>query len=78
MPGLFKTEEKAEPDAVPSMIGKEIAKNLQKLKGKKENVIKLEYGGKTLEIKTINIQQLVKKFAQKIFKEAKIDVRKGR
>ena len=60
------------------MIGKEIAKNLQRIKGKKETVIQLEYGGKTLDIKTINIQQLVKKFAQKIFKEAKIDIRKGR
>ena len=60
------------------MIGKEIAKNLQKIKGKKETVIKLEYEGKELDIKTINIQQLVKKFAQKIFKEAKIDAKRGR
>lgn len=60
------------------MIGKEIAKNLQRIKGKKETVIKLEYEGKELDIKTINIQQLVKKFAQKIFKEAKIDVKIGR
>lgn len=52
---------------MPSMIGKEIAKSLQKLKGKKETVIQLEYKGKMLDIKTINIQQLVKKFAQKIF-----------
>lgn len=63
---------------MPSMIGKEIAKNLQKIKGKKETVIKLEYEGKELDIKTINIQQLVKKFAQKIFKEAKIDAKRGR
>ena len=60
------------------MIGKEIAKNLQRIKGKKETVLKLEYEGKELDIKTINIQQLVKKFAQKIFKEAKIDVKIGR
>ena len=60
------------------MIGKEIAKNLQKIKGKKETVIKLEYEGKELDIKTINIQQLVKKFAQKIFKEANIDIKRGR
>lgn len=65
MPALLRPEH--EPDAVPSMIGKEIAKNLQKLKGKKETVIQLEYKGKMLDIKTINIQQLVKKFAQKIF-----------
>ena len=63
---------------MPSMIGKEIAKNLQKIKGKKETVIKLEYEGKELDIRTINIQQLVKKFAQKIFKEAKIDIKRGR
>ena len=50
------------------MIGKEIAKNLQRKKGKAETVIQLEYGGKTLDIRTINIQQLVKKFALKIFK----------
>ena len=41
-------------------------------------MIKLEYEGKELDIKTINIQQLVKKFAQKIFKEAKIDIKVGR
>jgi hypothetical protein len=38
----------------------------------------LEYEGKELDIRTINIQQLVKKFAQKIFTEAKIDVKRGR
>ena len=87
IPGLIKPEERESKSAekgaadrgeVPSMIGKEIAKNLQRIKGKKETVIKLEYEGKELDIKTINIQQLVKKFAQKIFKEAKIDVKIGR
>ena len=76
IPGLIKPEEggvegtgtpRLDPDhSAPSMIGKEIAQTLQKIKGKKE-VIQLEYGGKTLDIRTINIQQLVKKFAQQIF-----------
>ena len=60
------------------MIGKEIAKNLQRIKGKSSTVIQLEYGGKTLDIRTINIQQLVKKFALKIFMEAQINVKVGR
>lgn len=62
------------------MIGREIAKRIQQNKngGKSENVIQLKYEDKVLDIKTINIQQLVKKFAQKIFKEAKIDVKEGR
>ena len=38
----------------------------------------MSYEDKTLDIKTINIQQLVKKFGQKIFKEAKIDVKTGK
>lgn len=60
------------------MIGKELSKNLLRRKGKAETVIQLEYGGKTLDIRTINIQQLVKKFALKIFKEAHINVKVGR
>lgn len=61
------------------MIGREIAKKIQQSKkGKSETVIQLKYEDKVLDIKTINIQQLVKKFAQKIFKEAKIEVKTGR
>ena len=60
------------------MIGNQIAKNLIKKPGKSETVISLKYEDKVLDIKTINIQQLVKKFAQRIFSEAKIDIKKGR
>lgn len=66
-------------DTLPSLIGREIAKQIQKNKpGKSEKVIQLKYEDKVLDIKTINIQQLVKKFAQKIFREAKIDIKTGR
>lgn len=73
---LLKPE--VERDALPSMIGNQIAKNLIKKPGKSETVISLKYEDKVLDIKTINIQQLVKKFAQRIFSEAKIDIKKGR
>lgn len=70
---------KGAEDTVPSMIGREIARKIQQSKkGKSETVIQLKYEDKVLDIKTINIQQLVKKFAQKIFKEAKIEVKTGR
>ena len=46
--------------------------------GKSEKTIQLQYEDKVLDIKTINIQQLVKKFAQKIFREAKVDIKTGR
>ena len=73
---LLKPE--VERDALPSMIGNQIAKNLIKKPGKSETVISLKYEDKVLDIKTINIQQLVKKFAQRIFIDAKIDIKNGR
>ena len=55
---------------MPSMIGREVARALKNKQGTSEPVIKLNYEDQTLNIKAINIQQIVKVFAQKIFREA--------
>lgn len=60
------------------MIGREISKKIMNKNGKSEKTIQLQYENTVLDIKTINIQQLVKKFAQKIFREAKVDIKTGR
>ncbi len=49
-----------------------------KKKEKKEQIIKLNYKDRTISIKAINIQQLVKMFALKLFKEQKIDTKAGK
>lgn len=49
-----------------------------KKKEKKEQIIKLNYKDRTISIKAINIQQLVKMFALKLFKEEKIDTKSGK
>ncbi len=53
-------------------------KNLKSLHKIEETVIRLRDGDQFMDIKTINIQQLVKKFALRIFTTAKIDVKRGR
>ena len=65
-------------EELPSMIGKEMIKNLKNLHKVEETVIRLRDGDQFMDIKTINIQQLVKNFALRIFTMAKIDVKKGR
>ncbi len=55
-----------------------MARALQSKNGKSQSVIKLDYEEHVLNIKAINIQQLAKCFAQKIFKEANIDIKAGK
>lgn len=43
-----------------------------------DTVIRLKDGDKFIDIKTINIQQLVKKFAQSIFRKAQVDIQRGK
>ncbi len=40
--------------------------------------LRLNYDNKVLNIKAINIQQLVKMFAIRIFKEANVDIKTGK
>ena len=63
------------PTEVPSMIGKDVMRHL---KTKKDKVIRLGEGQDRIDVQTINIQQLVKKYAQRIFSEAGIDQQTGR
>ena len=57
-----------------SAIGKDIK---QKYKTN-ETMVSLKDGDNVYEIRTSNIQQLVKRFALRIFKEAKISPRTGK
>jgi len=60
------------------MIGKEMIQNLKNMQKVQDTVIRLRDGDKFIDIKTINIQQLVKKFAQSIFRKANVDIKTGR
>ena len=60
------------------MIGKDIIKTLSKKYQNNETVIRLKDGDKYLDIKTINIQQIVKKFAQNIFQRYRINEKTGK
>jgi hypothetical protein len=55
------------------MIGKDVMRTIQEKYKDNETVIRLQDGENVYDIKTINIQQLVKRFARRIFHEAKID-----
>lgn len=50
------------------MIGREIAMAVKGEQTKKDCLIKLNYEDKTINIETINIQQLAKIFARAIFR----------
>ena len=41
-------------------------------------MIQLKVGDKEIDIKTINIQQIVKRFALSIFRNAKVNVKTGK
>ena len=64
---------------LPSAIGKDIIRNIKdKYRTHTETVISFKDGDKVIDIKTTNIQQLVKRFAHRIFEESKIDVAEGK
>lgn len=48
------------------------------MKKVQDTVIRLKDGDNFIDIKTMNIQQLVKKFAQSIFRKAKVDIQRGK
>lgn len=60
------------------MIGKDILKNMKDKYKPKETVISLRDGETTYDIRTMNIHQLVKRFAVRIFNEANIDEKTGK
>ena len=53
-------------------------KNLKNMQKVQDTVIRLKDGDNFIDIKTMNIQQLVKKFAQSIFRKAKVDIQRGK
>ena len=59
-----------ETHGLESLVGGEIIQRLNQKHLVEEQVINLQAGGEKLEIKTINIQQVVKKFAYSVFDEA--------
>lgn len=59
------------------MMGRDILKNIKFKYKPRETIIRLKDGESTIEIKTGNIHQLVKKFALRIFHEAEIDEKTG-
>ena len=61
-----------------SMIGKDIIKGIKDKYKTNETIISFKEGDKVYDIRTSNIQQLVKKFALRIFQEARIDVNGGK
>lgn len=61
-----------------SMIGKDIIKGIKDKYKTNETIISFKDGDKVYDIRTSNIQQLVKKFALRIFNQAKIDVNEGK
>lgn len=67
-----------EEGPAPSMIGKDIIRNMKTKYKPRETVIQLRDGENTYDIKTMNIQQLVKRFALRIFHEANIDEKTGK
>jgi hypothetical protein len=60
------------------MIGKDIIRSIKDKYKTNETVISFKEGDKTYDIRTSNIQQLVKRFALRIFQQAKIDVNEGK
>jgi hypothetical protein len=60
------------------MIGVDIIKGIKDKYKTNETVISFKDGDKVYDIRTSNIQQLVKKFALRIFNQAKIDVNEGK
>ena len=60
------------------MIGKQMIQQLKKDRKVQDKVIRLKDGDKFIDIKTINIQQIVKKFALSIFNKANVDVKTGK
>ena len=56
-----------------SAIGKDIVRGIKSKYKTNETTVNLRDGDKVYEIRTSNIQQLVKQFALRIFREAKVD-----
>lgn len=72
------TKVKKEEHELDSLIGRDIITHLSKKHVIKETVLHLKSGEKNIEIKTINIQQVVKKFAYSVFEEVNIDPKTGK
>lgn len=61
-----------------SIVGKNCIRSIKDKYITNETIVSFRDGDKVYDIRTSNIQQLVKKFARRIFEEAKIDVQEGK
>lgn len=75
---FFQLDDRLESGALHSLIGKDVMRNIKEQYKSNEMVLRLKDGENIYDIKTLNIQQIVKKFAKRIFQEAKVDVKTGR
>jgi len=75
---FYKLDDRLESGALHSLIGKDVMRNIKEQYKSNELVLHLKDGENVYDIKTVNIQQVVKKFAKRIFQEAKIDIKYGR
>lgn len=71
-----RREEEKEEHSMASIVGEKIIHNAHEYRPH-ETMIGLKNGDKVCDIKTINIQQIVKQFALKIFKDAGVDHKSG-
>ena len=71
-----RREEEKEEKSMASIVGEKIIRNVHEYQPH-ETVIDLKNGDRVCDIKTINIQQIVKKFALKTFQDAGVDHRTG-
>jgi hypothetical protein len=65
--------------AYPSMVCKEIRRNIEEISKKKDAAtMNFSEGNDVVQVKATNIQSLVKIFARRVFKEEKIDHKRGK
>ena len=73
-----KFKESKEVDIQPSMMGKDIMKNLKNKYKAGETNVQITMGAKTYKFKAMNIHQMVKEYAISIFEEQEIDRDSGK
>jgi hypothetical protein len=64
---FFQLDERLSSGNIDSMIGKDVMRNIKAKYKSNETIVRLKDGDNFFDIKTTNIQQLVKKFAKRMF-----------
>lgn len=70
--------EKSNETPYSSMIGKQICKDVEKYNAHQATTLTIHDGNEIINIRTSSIQRLVKKFARRIFKQFKINIKYGK